>query len=911
MRHRFIYIVIFTLLVPNFIFASGCLELGYTITTINGIFTDEREAKENLKSLKSQIKLNSYNNQPLIFDYLYNPSHLAGLGDLTDAINQGLFDQQSDYDLMEILNDASQKVKTQKLLLVAHSQGNFYSNSFYDQVASQEGGIPSQSIGVYGVASPADRVAGGGKYLTSDTDKVIASTVNRFLNILTPNIHISLKKEDGNGHSFSDVYLKYQGNRIVSDIKSSLSKLENNDEQLPQDPCIAPPELTLTHKITGGIFMVADPLAVVTKNVAVGTVKTSYRFASLIGNGVLGAVKSVASIMDNSEDKNSASVILATESSEQTESASEKSLPGVTVNESKKENTESVSKNISEPVKEVSENTTPLVSDPDISQEAVNTISSNPTSFVLYGSMVPIEPPVTEETPTEDVPPDDEDDEMPPAEDPVVEDPVTEEDPEIDEEPIVEDPVIDNTPPVITILGNNLEIITKNSEYIDAGATALDEIDGELIVETTGLVDTTTPGSYTITYTATDANNNTSTETRTVKVSSYIYVPKYTFGTENGDGNNWQAWQFNGSYVYNWSNTYVNGYLRQQFNIQNFAAGWCSNCLQRGIFNHDPQQGFETTDIVLLSLISGTSNPQNHNVNTIFYVDTQWDANGYSYSILDGEEAYDSGRVDISGVNENMWIGWNGTFNKFTTFPSGSWMGVLLSSIGDLTGGSDMVLQPYPVYDPSYTPPSDTTPPVISSLSVSPNSGYVKIDDTITLTIIADSAGYTAQTISINNVTATDFTDNGDGTYTAIYTVISGDTDRNTGDIPVSVILSDASGNLNDAYTIVEVNTLKVDANAPTLISGEVTSETTVDLTFSEDLNGQTITNADFSILGHDITSPDAFEVIAGAVRLTITDTFTTGETPEVSYNNTVSNGVKDLAGNIAPETTIIPVNNL
>jgi len=42
----------------------------------------------------------------------------------------------------------------------------------------------------------------------------------------------------------------------------------------------------------------------------------------------------------------------------------------------------------------------------------VNTISSNPTSFILYGSMVPIEPPVTEETPTEDVPPDDEDDEI-------------------------------------------------------------------------------------------------------------------------------------------------------------------------------------------------------------------------------------------------------------------------------------------------------------------------------------------------------------------------------------------------------------------------------------------------------------------------------------------------------------------
>ena len=204
----------------------------------------------------------------------------------------------------------------------------------------------------------------------------------------------------------------------------------------------------------------------------------------------------------------------------------------------------------------------------------------------------------------------------------------------------------------------------------------------------------------------------------------------------------------------------------------------------------------------------------------------------------------------------------------------------------------------------------DTTPPIISSLSFSPSSGYAKIGDTVTLSIVADSADYTAQTININNVTAINFTDNGDGTYTAIYIVASGDTDRTAGNVPVSVVLSDSSGNSNDAYTTIETNTLKVDANAPTLISGEITSETTVDLTFSEDLNGQTISILDFAIVGHTFISPDV-EITPGVVRLTITDTFTTGETPEVSYNNTVSNGVKDLAGNVASEATIIPVNNL
>lgn len=891
MKNRILFILIIVLL-SSFnqkVYADElCSPNGYSIFTLNGIFTNETGAKENRDRLQDRLSP-IFNNEPLTVDFLYNPSHLAGLGDLTDAINQGLFDQQSDYDLIEILSDASQKVKTQKLLLVAHSQGNFYSNSFYDQVASREGGVPSQSIGVYGVASPADRVAGGGKYLTSDTDNVIVSTVNRFISILPPNIHIPIKKNDGNGHSFSDVYLKYQGSRIVSDIKSSLSKLENNDEQLPQYPCIAPPELSLEYKITKGIFIVADPFAIVTKNVAVGTVKTSYHFASLIGNGVQGAVKSVASTIGNLGADNQASAVLTTEQDE--------SIPEPVVNELalSLESQPVFQPSVAPPILDLPKNN---IQTPEIEilineiPEDIVTPPVSPTPIILYGSMVPIEPPVSNNPiPVEEV----------------VEDvPEIEEIEEVEEVEEVEE--IDETPPTITILGNNPEIITKNSIYNDAGATALDDVDGEVVVETTNTVNVSTSGSYTVTYTATDTNGNTNTSIRTVKVSSYVYIPKYKFGTENGDGNNWQAWHFNASYIYNWSDTYVNDYLRQQFNIQNFGASWCSNCLQRGIFNHDPQQGFEITDIVSLSLLSDTSNPQNYSVDSIFYVDTQWDSTGYSYLILKGNTTFDSGHVDVPGVGENMWIGWDGTFNDFQTFPSGSWMGVLFSSVGDLTGGSNMVLQPYPVYDPFYVSPTDTTSPAISSLSVFPNSGYVKIGDTVTLTIIADSFGYTAQSININNVAATDFTDNNDGTYTAIYTVTSGDSDAISGNISASVVLTDAAGNLNNAYTIVEANTLKIDANVPTVFSAEIILENMVKITFSEDLNGTTVTKADFTIAGHTILSDSE---MGGVVTLTVNEPFTIGENPEMSYNTNISNGVKDLAGNVAPEVILTLTNNL
>ncbi|MCO4844382.1 MAG: DUF5011 domain-containing protein [Sulfurovum sp.] len=81
---------------------------------------------------------------------------------------------------------------------------------------------------------------------------------------------------------------------------------------------------------------------------------------------------------------------------------------------------------------------------------------------------------------------------------------------------------VDATPPVITVLGNNPTTVVQNYIYTDAGATALDDIDGPLDTITTGSVDTSTVGIYSIIYTATDSAGNTAEATRTVNV---ITVP--------------------------------------------------------------------------------------------------------------------------------------------------------------------------------------------------------------------------------------------------------------------------------------------------------------------------------------------------------------------------------------------------
>ena len=75
----------------------------------------------------------------------------------------------------------------------------------------------------------------------------------------------------------------------------------------------------------------------------------------------------------------------------------------------------------------------------------------------------------------------------------------------------------DRTPPTINIIGDNPATVELGGSYTDPGITASDD-SGQVSTTTSGTVDTDTVGSYTITYTATDASGNSSTATRTVNV---------------------------------------------------------------------------------------------------------------------------------------------------------------------------------------------------------------------------------------------------------------------------------------------------------------------------------------------------------------------------------------------------------
>ena len=85
------------------------------------------------------------------------------------------------------------------------------------------------------------------------------------------------------------------------------------------------------------------------------------------------------------------------------------------------------------------------------------------------------------------------------------------------------------TTPIITILGQANVTFFQGTPYTDAGATATDDIDGNLTssIVTSGTVNVNSIGTYTITYSVSNSAGNTGTASRKVNVIEDYDNPVY------------------------------------------------------------------------------------------------------------------------------------------------------------------------------------------------------------------------------------------------------------------------------------------------------------------------------------------------------------------------------------------------
>src|SRR3989344_7210889 len=244
------------LLIPTLV-SAACTEKGATVVYINGIFTSIDQARQDLENLQGQF-YHSTKDKSIDFINGYNPSHLAGLGDLAQSAAQMRGTSISDYDLTTILLQIHPQLTTRKVALVGHSQGAFYANALYDYLLAH--GEPKAAVGTYHVASPAQTVAGGGRYLNSSGDSVLRMLRDLGYKFLPNNIELSA---DGSatypGHMFSGAYLAEAPDRVVGDIQKTLAGL--TAEQAGSGECFTAPEAGLGYNAAKAGFAVADTAA--------------------------------------------------------------------------------------------------------------------------------------------------------------------------------------------------------------------------------------------------------------------------------------------------------------------------------------------------------------------------------------------------------------------------------------------------------------------------------------------------------------------------------------------------------------------------------------------------------------------------------------------------------------------------
>ncbi|MFA6408372.1 MAG: hypothetical protein WCW36_02825 [Candidatus Paceibacterota bacterium] len=116
------------------------------------------------------------------------------------------------------------------VVVVAHSQGNFFANAAYNVLYNGVTPIPANSFGIVSVANPASFVGGGGPYTTALEDLVIAA-VARVPGVVPPllpnvsNINSGAVITDWLGHSITGEYLVDESRtqpKIVADTEGMI-----------------------------------------------------------------------------------------------------------------------------------------------------------------------------------------------------------------------------------------------------------------------------------------------------------------------------------------------------------------------------------------------------------------------------------------------------------------------------------------------------------------------------------------------------------------------------------------------------------------------------------------------------------------------------------------------------------------
>lgn len=237
----------------------------------NGMFTNERKANIYKNAVENRmITAGDLDKDQWEFDVSYN--HNEGTFSLFEVFRQKMGDQVTTFwrwlgnlsispswfrdatqelaasvDRAETVLDSDLRKHVQRykqllmegnrVLVVAHSQGNFYANSAYANLAS-DSRIPMNAFGIVAVGTPASQVAGGGPYVTLENDLVINAVRFLFPGTLPGTTENINPDTDWKHHNFIVSYLNgdQSGPQVISNALAEAASLEWPDPQLGKGP---------------------------------------------------------------------------------------------------------------------------------------------------------------------------------------------------------------------------------------------------------------------------------------------------------------------------------------------------------------------------------------------------------------------------------------------------------------------------------------------------------------------------------------------------------------------------------------------------------------------------------------------------------------------------------------------------
>ncbi|MDC1080687.1 BspA family leucine-rich repeat surface protein [Flavobacteriaceae bacterium] len=270
----------------------------------------------------------------------------------------------------------------------------------------------------------------------------------------------------------------------------------------------------------------------------------------------------------------------------------------------------------------------------------------------------------------------------------------------------------DTTPPVITLVGSSTINLTVGDTFTDPGVTANDDVDGDVTLSITasGIVDTSTAGTYVVTYSVSDAAGNTSTVDRTINViavassiyfengkckcpnatagdtaeisgATYTAVDNSTIAVEiaNGNGNLCTTLVTDMNYLLFNTSFDEDISFWDTSNVTNMEAMFRGASFNGNISNWDTSSVTNMSNMFWLNItfnqnVSSWNTSNVTNMNFMFSQATafnqdigSWDVSNVTNAtgMLSGATAFNQ---DLSGWNISNWTSLNGLFDGATSF---------------------------------------------------------------------------------------------------------------------------------------------------------------------------------------------------------------------------------------------------